>query len=97
MRLVKHPIGPYPLIAMVRPKRKGKASAASAPAPIVPPSIASANPLPTQDDVLPLIESSMPALQEISGNKLKRSRDINFDKDDDLYENTLSLKPTFTP
>jgi len=84
---------------MVRPKRKGKASAASAPAPIVrlPPPIASAKPLPSQDDVLPLIESSTSALQEISGNKLKRSRDITFDKDDDHYENTLSLKRTFTP
>lgn len=95
--LDEHPIAPDPLAAMARSKRTGKASAASAQAEIVPPQIASAKTPATRDDVLPSIESPATALQEVSGNKLKRPRDTTPDKDDDPYENTPSPKRTPTP
>jgi hypothetical protein len=91
------------LTVMARPRR-GKAAAATAAAakknagdPT--PSIASAKGgLPgTGDVVLPSIESSSSALQEISGNQLKRPRDTSSDEKGNPYENSPSPKRTPTP
>jgi hypothetical protein len=87
------------LTIMARPRGRGRGKAApAAPAENADSSIASAKgDQPATEAVLPSIELSSSALQETSGNRLKRPRETDSDEKGDPYENSPSPKRTPTP